>query len=171
MLAYAWFFVLDKYGLVNNALVSIGLISEPLTLLNTPFSVYLVMVYCFLPFMVLPVYSILEKLDQRLIEASYDLGATWKETFIRIIFPLSLSGIKTGVFLVFVQSFGEFVIPELLGGGKQFYVGTLISHYFLVSRNPFAGAAFTCFSAIFLIVFVGLLYHAFKKVDYQRETT
>ncbi|NRB21698.1 ABC transporter permease [Candidatus Dependentiae bacterium] len=165
VLAYAWFFVLDKYGLFNNSLMSLGVISEPLTLLNTPFSVYLVMIYCYLPFMVLPIYSILEKLDKRLIEASDDLGARWWESFWRVIFPLSMSGIQTGVFLVFVQSFGEFVIPELLGGGKTFYVGTLISHYFLVSRNPFAGAAFTCFSVLFLIAVAYMLYRMFKKVN------
>lgn len=164
VLSYAWFFVLDKHGLLNNLLLALDIISEPLIMLNTQFAVYLVMVYCYIPFMVLPIYSVLEKLNKRLLEASYDLGASRYDTFIRIVFPLSKSGVQTGALLVFIQSFGEFVIPELLGGGKRFYIGSLISHYFLVSRNPFLGSAFACLSSLLLVVIVTVLYRLVKKI-------
>lgn len=149
--AYAWFFVLEKYGLVNTILSQLGLIAEPLHILNTQFSTYLVMVYCYLPYMILPLYSTMEKLDRKLIEASLDLGASPLQTLLRVTLPLSLPGIKTGFFLVFVPSFGEFVIPVLMGGGKRFYIGSLIEHYFLVARDLYAGAAFTCLSGLVLL--------------------
>jgi len=130
---YAWFFVLEKYGLLNSLLLKLSIIQEPLHLINTPFAVYLVMVYCYLPFMIMPLYAILEQLDIRLIEAALDLGASPLRMFLRVIVPLSLPGIMTGFFLVFIAAFGEFVIPALLGGAKQFFVGSLISHYY--SKN------------------------------------
>jgi spermidine/putrescine transport system permease protein len=149
---YAWFFILDKHGVLNVVLQKLGILSEPYHLLNTPFAVYLVSIYCYIPFMIMPIYSILEKFDIRLREASLDLGATRWETFMRVTVPLSLPGIKTGFYLVFIPAFGEFVIPMLLGGGKQLYVGSLITHYFLVSRSPELGAAFTWLSSIVLII-------------------
>ena len=162
---YAWFFVLEKYGIINRLLIFMGVINEPLPLLNTPFAIYLVMIYCYLPFMILPLYTILEKMDRRLIEASLDLGANQEQTFTRVTLPLSLSGIQTGFFLVFVPSFGEFVIPGLMGGGKQYYVGSLILHYFLIARQPFLGAAFTCLSGAFLGLVVYIVYWCFKKIS------
>ncbi len=149
---YAWFSILDKHGFLNVLLQKLGILSEPYHLLNTPFAIYLVSIYCYIPFMIMPIYSILEKLDVRLREASLDLGATRWETFMRVTVPLSMPGIKTGFFLVFIPAFGEFVIPVLLGGGKQLYVGSLITHYFLVSRSPGLGAAFTWLSSAILIV-------------------
>jgi len=116
---YAWFTILDKHGFLNIILQKLGILGEPYHLLNTPFAVYLVSIYCYIPFMIMPIYSILEKLDIRLREASLDLGATRWETFMRVTVPLSMPGIKTGFFLVFIPAFGEFVIPVLLGGGKQ----------------------------------------------------
>ena len=97
--------------------------------------------------MILPLYVIFEKFDLRLIEASLDLGASKRETFWRVTFPLTLSGAKLGFFLVLGMSFGEYVVPQLLGGGKFFFVGTLISEYFIVSRDFSVGSAFTCLSA------------------------
>ncbi|HZW61979.1 MAG TPA: ABC transporter permease [Candidatus Babeliales bacterium] len=149
---YAWFFVLEKHGLINSLLLNLGIISQPIHLLNTPFAIYLVMIYCYVPFAVMPIYSTLEKFDKRLLEASADLGATPWQTFLRVTLPLSALGIRTGFFLVLVPSFGEFVIPTLLGGGKQLYVGSLISHYFLLARNFNLGASFTCVSGIVLII-------------------
>ncbi len=148
---YAWFFVLEKHGLINSFLLKVGLINEPIAILNTPLAIFLVMVYCYLPFAVMPLYSALEKFDRRFFEASADLGATQWQTFSRITLPLSAQGIRTAFFLVFVPSFGEFVVPTLLGGGKQLYVGSLISHQFLLARNFHIGAAFTCVSGIVLI--------------------
>lgn len=151
VLAYAWFFVLDRSGLINFILLRSGIIAEPLPLLNSMFSIFVVMVYCYLPFMVMPIYTSLEKLDTRLLEASADLGASSVQTFFRITLPLSLSGIKTGFFLVFIPSFGEFVIPSLLGGDRKLMVGSLISHYFLLVRDGAAGAAFTITAALILM--------------------
>ncbi len=148
---YAWYFLLESKGLINNFLLNLGIINEPLMLANSLFSVFLVMVYCYLPFMIMPLYNMLEKIDPRLLEASSDLGATSWQTFYRITLPLSSPGIKTGFLLVLIPAFGEFVIPSLLGGSKYMLVGTLISYFFLVARNNAYGAAFTCLSGLALI--------------------
>lgn len=161
---YAWFFVLDTYGLVNSFLLSLGLIKTPLHLLNTPFALGIVMLYCYLPFMIMPIYSSLEKFDTRLFEASADLGASAWQTFLKITLPLSASGIRTGFFLVFVPSFGEYVIPALVAGGKQFYVGSLIAHFFLVMRDNRLGSAFTCIAGIVLALAGVIIFYAFKKL-------
>lgn len=160
---YSWFFILDHDGLINSALIKLGFITTPLHLLNTTFAVYLVMVYCYLPFMIMPLYSSLEKIDRRMFEASADLGASQWQTFKNITIPLSMPGIQTGFFLVFVPSFGEFVVPTLLGGGKQLYVGSLITQYFLAARNINLGSAFTILSGLVLVIAVGILYWYFNR--------
>lgn len=156
---YSWFFILDNDGILNNLLLKFGLINFPLHFINTIGSIMLVMFHGYLPFMILPLYTVLEKLDKKLIEASLDLGANRVYTFFKIILPLSYSGASAGFFLVFVLSFGEFLIPSLLGGGKTLFVGTLISEYFLVFRNVPQGAAFTFLSAS--ILGLGLLFSYF----------
>lgn len=166
---YAWFFVLEKYGLINSLLLKIGIISEPLHLLHTVGSIYLVMLYCYFPFAVMPIYSIVEKLDKRMLEASYDLGASSWQTFYRVILPISSSGVITGFFLVFIASFGEFVVPSLLGGGKQMYVGTLISHYFLTARDYSGGSAFTTMSVCALIIAALFFYSLIKRVFWNSQ--
>jgi spermidine/putrescine transport system permease protein len=153
---YSWFFILDNNGLLNNFLINFGFIDKPLHFINTIGSMILVMFHGYLPFMILPLYTVLEKLDKRLIEASLDLGANRTYTFFKIVLPLSYSGASAGFFLVFVLSFGEFLIPSLLGGGKTLFVGTLISEYFLVIRSVPQGAAFTFLSAAMLCL--GLLF-------------
>lgn len=160
---YAWFFVLEPYGILNKALMYCGIISQPLQLLNSVFAVFLGMVYCYVPFMVVPLYSTLERLDYRLLEASADLGASHFETFRRITLPLSLPGIRTGFFLVFIPAFGEFVIPALLSGNRQMYVGTLISHHFLILQNTFTGAALTTMSGVVLACSVMIVYYCLMK--------
>lgn len=165
---YAWFFVLEKNGFLNNLLLALGIIKEPLSLLNNLFAVILVMFYCYLPFMVLPIISNLEKFDMQLIEASYDLGASGRQTFFKIIFPLSLPGIKTGFFLVFVPAFAEFVIPLLLGGDKFMYVGTLIAQFFLVTQEQSMGTAFTVFSSIILVA-VALIINSVFHIKYKTK--
>ncbi len=165
ILSYAWFFILEKSGFINNILIALGIISHPIQLLNTPFAIYIGMIYCYLPFMVLPIYAVLEKLDLRLIDASLDLGATRFTTFWRIVLPQSMPGIQTGFFMVFIPSFGEYVIPALMGGGKYMYVGSLISHYFSVLRNLPLGAAFTVFSSLILLAVTLLFYWRFKKIS------
>ncbi len=167
---YAWFFILEHDGLINSLLIKAGLIGAPLQLLNTPFAVYTVMLYCYLPFMIMPLYTALEKIDKRMIEAAADLGATQWQTFKNVTIPLSLPGIKTGFFLVFVPSFGEFVVPTLLGGGKKLYVGTLITQYFLFARNVYLGSAFTMLSGLALLVAVALIYWYFSRTSISSKT-
>lgn len=161
---YAWFFVIERKGFLNIVLQKIGLISEPLQIMNTPIAIQLVMLFCYLPFMIMPIYTSLEKINRRLFEASADLGANPWQTFVRVTFPLSLTGVRTGFFLVFVPSFGEFVIPSLLGGGKTMYVGTLVSYYFVESRDPYLGSAFTVVSALVLIGATLLITLLFKRL-------
>lgn len=158
LLVYSWYFLLENDGIINVLLLKFGLISTPLHLMNTTGAIYFGMFYCYLPFMLLPLYSSLEKLNPKLLEASADLGATFWQTFKNIIIPLTASGIKTGAILVFVPAFGEFVIPALLGGDKTMYVGTVITHYFLTMRNVPLGSAFTCMSAVVLVLFLLLMF-------------
>ena len=166
ILVYSWVFVLDHNGLINTILLKSGIISEPLHIINNMYSIFVVMVYYYLPFMMMPLYTILEKIQHEVLEASLDLGATHWQTFRRITVPLSMSGIKTGVFLVFVPAFGEFAIPAIIGGGQQMFVGSLISHYFLVARDNQIGAAFTILSGFILMV-CALLFNWLCKVPSQ----
>jgi spermidine/putrescine transport system permease protein len=149
---YAWFFILEHQGLVNGLLQNIGLLKTPLRLINNWFAIMIVMVYAYAPFLILPVYSSLEKIDPRLLEASMDLGASPIKTFFKIIMPISFNGARLGFFLVFVMSFGEFVIPTLMGGGKDLFVGSLIWQYFLTEQNISLGAAFAVLSGLCLII-------------------
>ena len=158
VLAYAWFFILDRDGFINRLLIKIGFISEPLSLLNSTIATFIVMAYCYLPFMIMPLYSVLEKFDTTLIEASKDLGASHWQTFFKIILPLSYPGIGTGFLVVFVPAFGEFAIPYLVGGDKKMYVGSLITNLFLAADQAPQGAAFTVVSGAILLSLVGLVY-------------
>ena len=149
---YAWFFVLEKEGFLNVLLQALGIIHEPLHFLNSLFAIMIMMVYYYLPFMILPIYSSLEKFDYRLIEASLDLGASWFQTFRSIIAPLTLRGVRAGFFLVYIPSFGEFAIPELMGGDKRMFVGSVVSHYILGEQTGSLGSAFTVVSCIALLL-------------------
>lgn len=166
---YAWFFVLDKGGLLNTVLLRLGLIYEPLQFLNSLMAIMLLMVYSYLPFMVLPIYSILERFDRKLLEASADLGATSWHTWTRITLPLSISGVISGFALVFVPSFGEFAIPGLMGGEKYVFVGSVISQYVLANRTISLGAAFTVISSCALILFVGILYLIVRRIIREKR--
>ncbi len=148
---YAWFYVLEKHGFLNNILRQLGLIDQPLVILNTSFAIMIMMVYYYLPFMVLPIYSSLERFNHSLIEASFDLGASWLQTFRRIILPLTMRGIRAGFFLVFIPSFGEFAIPSLMGGDKHMFVGNVVSEYILAEGTGSLGAAFMVVSCAFLL--------------------
>ncbi len=158
---YAWFALLERVGFINRLLSYLGCISCPLTLLNNSFAIYVVMVYYYVPFMVIPIYAVLEKLQDEYLQASRDLGATPMQTFWRVTLPLSMSGITTGFFLVFIPAFGEFVIPGFMGGHKYMYVGSLISYYYLVARNEPMGAAFTVLSGVLFMVGAYMLYRLF----------
>lgn len=159
---YAWYFVLDQNGLINAVLLKLSIITTPLHLMNTPGAVFVAMVQTYLPFVAMPLFTAFEKFDYRMVEASSDLGATPRQTFFRVILPMTLSGARVGFFLVLVMSFGEFAIPTLMGGGKHLYVGTLISNYFLISHDFATGAAFTLIALLALAVVALLSYILFR---------
>ena len=139
---YAWMLLLRTEGLVNRGLVTLGLIPEPLQIMYTPTAVMIAMVYEFLPFMVLPLYTSLEKLDPALLEAASDLYARPVRTFLRVTLPLSLPGVIAGTILVFIPTMGMFVVPDLMGGARTALVGNLVQRQFLAARDwPFGAAA------------------------------
>ena len=138
---YAWMGILSNEGLLNQFLLWTGLISEPLTILNTNTAVYIGIVYTYLPFMILPIYSTLEKMDDSLLEAAEDLGCSRTSAFWLITVPLSKTGIIAGCFLVFIPTLGEFVIPSLLGGSQTLMIGKVLWEEFFNNRDwPFASA-------------------------------
>lgn len=164
---YAWILILRKDGILNNALMGLGIISEPLQMIYTPAAVAVAMVYQYLPFMVLPLFASIEKLDGALIEASFDLGARRFTTFRRVVLPVTMPGVVAGLVLVFVPALGNFVAPTLIGGGKDLYLATLLSQSFLTARNwPFGSAV-----ATFLSVVVVLALLAIAVTDRQKDHT
>lgn len=162
---YAWFFVLEKHGFLNTLLIQLGLLTEPVHFLNSTFSVSVMMIYFYLPFMVLPIFSSLERFNPLLLEASFDLGANNRQTFQKILLPLTLNAIRAGVFLVFIPSFGEFVIPELMGGNRNFFVGNVISLFILGEQTAPVGIAFTVLSTFFLLIGLFLLNYLFQYIS------
>ena len=138
---YAWIGILKTEGFLNHFLLWLGIIDSPLPMINTNFAVYIGIVYSYLPFMVLPLYAALEKMDDSLIEAALDLGTTRVGAFWQVTFPLSLPGVIAGCFLVFIPAMGEFVIPDLLGGSETLMIGkTLWSEFFSNRDWPVASA-------------------------------
>ncbi|MGD1877446.1 MAG: ABC transporter permease [Kiloniellaceae bacterium] len=156
---YAWILLLRNGGLVENLLHWLGLSDQPLGLLYTPVAVSIGLTYSYLPFMVLPIYASLEKMDSRLIEAAFDLGADRKRALTRIILPLATPGIAAGCILVFVPALGAYVTPELLGGGKSMMIGNLIQGQFGAARNwPFGAAlAFALLAIVLLAMTIYLM--------------
>ena len=152
---YAWKAILQKNGFLNNVLIKLSVITEPLTLLSTPFAVYLGIIYTYLPFMVLPVYSSLEKIDPSYTEAARDLGASGFTTFWRVIVPLSLPGVIAGCFLVFIPAMGEWVIPDLLGGSGTLMIGKqLATELFNNNDWPVAAAVAVCMIVVLIVPIV-----------------
>jgi len=149
---YAWMLLLRTEGLVNRSLVAIGLIPEPLQIMYTPTAVMIAMVYEFLPFMILPLFTSLEKLDPALLEAASDLYARPLRTFLRVTLPLSLPGVIAGTILVFIPTMGMFVVPDLMGGARTALVGNLVQRQFLAARDwPFGAAASMVLMALTLL--------------------
>lgn len=152
---YAWIGILKKEGLLNLALTSMGLIDEPLNILNTETAVYIGIVYSYLPFMILPLYANLEKMDLTLLEAAADLGCSRLKAFWVITIPLSLPGIVAGCFLVFIPAVGEFVIPDLLGGSETVMIGKTLWTEFFNNRDwPLASAVAVILLGILVIPIV-----------------
>ena len=138
---YAWMGILSNSGLINNLLIGLGLIDTPLRMMNTQFAVVIGIVYAYLPFMVLPLYAHLTRLDNSLLEAASDLGSRKINTFIKVTLPLSKGGIIAGSMLVFIPAVGEFVIPELLGGPDTLMIGKVLWEEFFLNRDwPVASA-------------------------------
>jgi spermidine/putrescine transport system permease protein len=159
---YSWFFILEREGLLNALLLKMGIITQSIQFAYNIGAVLLLMTYCYLPFMIMPIYTVLQKMDILLLEASMDLGATRWQTFVRITLPLSLSGVRTGIALVFVPAFGEFVIPALVGGSRYLTAGSLISYYYLVSHDIALGSAFTVIVGLMLMLSVVLLHYVVR---------
>jgi spermidine/putrescine transport system permease protein len=156
---YAWLFLLRDTGLINTALQKLGLIHDPLPLLYNDGAVLLGLVYGYLPFMVLPVYAILEKLDPALLDAAADLGARPLRALFRVTLPLAKPGLIAGSILVFVPCLGAYLTPDLMGGGKTVMIGNLIQNQFTTARDwPFGSAA-----SLILMAIAGLLLLAYRR--------
>jgi spermidine/putrescine transport system permease protein len=154
---YSWMFILRSEGLLNNTLIYLGLISEPLQILFTDTAVIIGLVYTYLPFMVLPVYVSLEKMDRNLLMAARDLGATPFQSFRKVILPLTRPGVISGSILVFVPCIGAYITPDILGGSRSMMVGNLIQMQFLSARDwPFGSALSFVLMAIVLLLLLVL---------------
>ena len=154
---FAMIFLMRDTGLINNWLLKLGIISQPLTILYTPFAVMAGLVYGFLPFMILPIYASLEKLDLSLLEAAEVLGARPRARFRRVTLPLSMPGVVAGCLLVFIPALGSFLTADLLGGAKELMIGNLVQNQFSAARNwPFGSAA--SFIVMALVLAAVMLY-------------
>ncbi len=163
---YAWIGILRGEGYLNQFLLWTGLVSQPLNLLNTELAVYIGIVYSYLPFMVLPIYASLERMDHRLVEAANDLGCPPFWAFWKITFPLSLPGVVAGSFLVFIPAVGEFVIPDLLGGSQTLMIGKVLWDEFFINRDwPVASAV-----AVLLLLVLVVPIMIFQKIQARSLT-
>ena len=149
---YAWIILLNSEGPINSSLVDAGIISAPIGLLYTPGAVIVGLVYAYLPLVILPVYASIERLDRQLVEAAGNLGASRARAFFDVTLPLTLPGVMIGAIFVFVPSLGNFVVPELLGGGKTVMVGNLIRDQFLEARDWPFGAVLALFVISLLVI-------------------
>jgi putrescine transport system permease protein len=156
---YAWIGILKNNGLLNNFLMSIGLIQSPIEIYHTNIAVYIGMVYSYLPFLVMPLYAHLVKMDLTLLEAAYDLGAKPWKAFVQITLPLSKNGIIAGCLLVFIPAVGEYVIPELLGGADTLMIGRVMWNEFFDNADWPMASAVTCAMVLLLLVPMALFQH------------
>ncbi|MBO6755110.1 MAG: ABC transporter permease subunit [Roseibium sp.] len=161
---YAWIGILKNEGLLNQLLLTLGVISEPLTILNTNIAVYIGIVYSYLPFLVLPLYASLEKLDESLLEAAEDLGCPPWQAFWKITLPLSLPGIIAGCFLVFIPAVGEFVIPDLLGGSDTLMIGKTLWVEFFANRDWPVSSAVAVILLLLLVIPIVLFQNQQQKM-------
>jgi putrescine transport system permease protein len=162
---YAWIGILKKEGLLNQALLALGVISEPLTILNTNAAVYVGIVYSYLPFLVLPLYATLERMDDSLLEAAQDLGCTQMKAFWQVTFPISLPGVAAGCFLVFIPAVGEFVIPDLLGGSETLMIGKTLWVEFFSNRDWPVASAVAVILLLILVVPIALFQNAQARAE------
>jgi len=160
---YAWIIILRSEGLINSRLIEWGIISAPLNLLYNNFAILLGLVYGELPFMILPLYAVLERMEKSLLEASADLGCSPRKTFFRVLVPLGQSGIWAGGILVFIPSLGAFITPDLLGGAKTMMVGNLIQSQFAVVRDQPFGSAVAFLLTVVVLTLLALSYRTTKR--------
>ncbi|MCD8029030.1 MAG: ABC transporter permease [Erysipelotrichaceae bacterium] len=163
MRIYAWSSILSNNGLINTFLNYLGF--ESITMMYTDFAVVIGMVYCFLPFMILPIHTSLTNMDSSLVEASMDLGASRIQSFFKVTFPLSLSGVLTGIIMVFLPAISEFVIPKMLGGGQYSLIGNFIENQFITVGNWHFGSAVSMILAVIVIIMMACLYKIEKRTN------
>jgi putrescine transport system permease protein len=164
---YAWIGILKPEGLLNQLLLTLGIIDEPLVILNTHTAIFIGIVYSYLPFMILPLYSALEKMDYSLIEAAKDLGCPPISAFWKITFPLSLPGVVAGCMLVFIPAVGEFVIPDLLGGSQTLMIGKTLWNEFFNNRDWPVSSAVAVILLLLLIVPIMIFQNAQARAQEQ----
>ena len=160
---YAWMNLLADNGIINHLLSFLGI--SPVTMMYTDFSVILGLICNFMPFMIIPIHTSLNKMDKSLIEAAYDLGANKVQTFIKVIWKLSIPGVVNGIMMVFLLSISTFVIPKLLGGGQYMLIGNLIESQFISVGDWNFGSAISLILAVIILIFMSLM----KKMDKQDE--
>ncbi|WP_159592938.1 ABC transporter permease subunit [Chelativorans xinjiangense] len=166
---YAWIGILKPEGLLNQFLAFLGIIDQPLVILNTTSAVYIGIVYSYLPFMVLPLYAALEKMDYSLIEAAQDLGCPPLAAFWKITFPLSLPGVVAGCMLVFIPAVGEFVIPDLLGGSRTLMIGKTLWDEFFFNRDWPVSSAVAVVLLLILVVPIAYFQRAQARAREQES--
>jgi len=166
---YAWIGILKKEGLLNQFLLWTGLIHEPLTILNTNWAVYIGIVYSYLPFMVLPLYAALERLDTTLLEAASDLGCPPVKAFWKITWPLALPGVVAGCFLVFIPVTGEFVIPDLLGGSGTLMIGKTLWTEFFNNRDWPLSSAVAVILLLILVIPIVIFQNQQQRAQEQNK--
>lgn len=162
---YGWIILLRKHGLINETLLSLGLIKNPFNLMYNNFSIIIGMVYTLLPFMILPLYSSMEKINPKVIDAASDLGASKIKTFFEIIIPYTKTGLFNGIIMVFIPCLGYFFISDLLGGGKLMILGNLIKNQFLTARNWPFGASISIAMLIVSYILVKIYKHLGGNMD------
>jgi putrescine transport system permease protein len=166
---YAWIGILNNNGVLNNILMALGVVDEPIVMMRTDFAVYLGIVYTYLPFMILPLYANLERLDTSLLEAASDLGCRPLKTFIHVTLPLSVPGIIAGSMLVFIPAVGEFVIPALLGGPDTLMIGRILWDEFFSNRDwPVASAV--AIAILTLLVIPIIVFQHFQAAEAEGKT-
>jgi putrescine transport system permease protein len=166
---YAWKLLLQGGGVINGALLWVGVIDQPLAMLYTEGAVYLGIVYSYLPFMILPLYAVLARLDHSIVEAALDLGCRPWQAFLRVTVPLSLPGIIAGSLLVFIPAVGEFVIPELLGGPDSIMIGRVLWNEFFANRDWPIASAVAIVMLLILVLPIALLQNARAGVRTEPE--
>lgn len=164
---YALMTIMGESGLINQFLINTGIISRPLGLFNNTFSVFAGFIYWNLPFMVLPIFSSLDRLDSSLLEASLDLGASKTQTFLRITLPYSIPGLIAGIIFAFVPTMGNFIIPEFMGGTDNYMIGNLITSQFVQARNWPFGSALSVVMIFLVMIFISLYLRFYKPTGNQ----